>query len=74
LRFKSLSVSRSGLTFMTVPRKGISYSFKGRFLRGGTFAAQDLQENPVLEGTLIKLNQGKPVAEAKLKFTYFGGT
>ncbi|MGH9880115.1 MAG: hypothetical protein ACRD6N_01665, partial [Pyrinomonadaceae bacterium] len=74
LRFRTVSITRSGLTFTTVPFRGLSYGFKGKFLQGGTFAARDLQDTPVLEGTLTKFSQGKPVAEAKLKFTYFGGT
>ncbi|HEX5835978.1 MAG TPA: hypothetical protein VFY34_19085, partial [Pyrinomonadaceae bacterium] len=54
---------------------GVHYTFVGKFLRGGVFAEQDLFDlQPVLEGTLAKFQGGKKVAEAKLKFTYFGGT
>ena len=75
LRFKSLTVKRDALVFTTEPYRGVSYSFSGRFLRGGVFAAQNLdEETPVLEGTLTKLQNGRKAAEAKLKFTYFGGT
>ena len=53
----------------------MSYSFSGRFLKGGVFGAGDLDdETPVLEGTLTKFQVGKKVAEAKLRFVYFGGT
>jgi hypothetical protein len=53
----------------------VSYSFSGRFLKGGVFSAGDLDPDaPVLEGTLTKWKGGKKVAEASLKFTYFGGT
>jgi hypothetical protein len=73
--FKSLVVKRESLVFMTVVVRGVSYSFSGRFLKGGVFAAGNLDsEEPVLEGTLTKLKAGKKVAEASLKFTYFGGT
>ena len=74
-RFKTLSVKREKFTFTTMTVAGVSYSFSGRFLRGGVFGAGDLDdETPVLEGTLTKFRNGKQLAEAKLKFVYFGGT
>ena len=74
-RFKTLTVKRDNFTFTTVPLGGVSYSFAGKFLKGGNFAATWLgDEDPVLEGTLTKFRDGKKVAEAKLKFSYFGGT
>ena len=73
--FKSLVVKRDNFSFTTVTLGGIYYTFAGKFLRGGVFAEQDLyDEQPVLEGTLVKYQGGKKVAEAKLKFSYFGGT
>jgi hypothetical protein len=74
LRFKTLAVSRDALTFTTVTVGGVSYSFKGTFLEGGTFAARDLMDKPVLEGKLKKFKGGQEVADSKLAFTYFGGT
>ena len=74
-RFKSLSVKQERFTFTTVASSGVSYSFSGKFLKGGVYAAGDLDdETPVLEGTLTKFRGGAKVAEAKLKFVYFGGT
>ena len=74
-RFKTLSVKQNNFTFTTVTRGEVSYSFAGRFLRGGNFAATWLgDEAPVLEGTLTKFRAGNKLAEAKLKFSYFGGT
>ena len=74
-RFKTLSVKRDDFNFTTVTRDGVSYTFSGKFLKGGNFAATWLgDESPVLEGTLTKFQAGKKVAEAKLKFSYFGGT
>jgi hypothetical protein len=74
-RFKTLNVKRDNFTFTTVSIAGVSYSFSGKFLMGGVFAATDLSdERPVLEGVLRKHKAGKKVAEAKLKFMYFGGT
>jgi hypothetical protein len=74
-RYKTLVVKRDNFTFTTMTVRGVSYSFSGKFLRGGVYGAGDLDdETPVLEGTLTKFRDGKKVAEANLKFTYFGGT
>src|SRR5215475_14289168 len=34
-RFKTLTVKRNNFTFTTVARKNVSYSFSGKFLKGG---------------------------------------
>jgi hypothetical protein len=74
-RFKTLSVKRERFTFTTMTVAGVSYSFSGRFLKGGVYSSGILDdETPVLEGTLTKFHGGSKVAEAKLKFVYFGGT
>ena len=74
-RFKTLSVKQERFTFTTMTVAGVSYSFSGRFLKGGNYSSGTLDdETPVLEGTLTKFRGGKKVAEAKLKFVYFGGT
>jgi len=74
-RFKTLSVKRDNFTFTTMSRGGVSYSFAGKFLKGGVYAAGDLDEDtPVLEGTLTKFRDGQKIAEANLKLVYFGGT
>ena len=73
--YKSLTVKRDDFSFTTLTVRGVYYTFAGKFLRGGVFAEQDLNdEQPVLEGVLAKYMNGKKVAEAKLKFSYFGGT
>lgn len=74
-RFKVLSVKRNNFTFTTVVLRNVSYSFSGRFLKGGVYASGILDDQtPVLEGTLTKYRLGKKLAEAKLRFVYFGGT
>lgn len=73
--YKTLTVKQSNFSFTTVTLGGVYYTFAGKFLRGGVFAEQDLfDEQPVLEGVLTKYKGGKKVAEAKMKFSYFGGT
>ena len=75
LAFKTLTVKRDNFTFTTVTAGGVSYAFAGKFLKGGVYYASDLDDTiPVLEGTLTKFRNGEKVAEAKLKFSYFGGT
>jgi hypothetical protein len=73
-KFKTLTVARNKLVFSTVTRRGVFYRFQGKFLKGGDFSAQDLQEQPVLEGILTKIVDGRKVSEAMLRFSYFGGT
>jgi hypothetical protein len=74
-RFKTLTVKRDNFTFTTMVVRRVSYSFAGKFLKGGVYGAGNLDdETPVLEGTLTKFRGGKKVAEANLKFVYFGGT
>lgn len=74
-RFRTVTVKQNNFTFSTVIVRGVSYNFTGRFLKGGDFAATWMgEETPVLEGVLTKFKAGKKVAEARLKFIYFGGT
>src|SRR5262245_31283882 len=42
LRFKLLSVKQERFTFTTVVLSNISYSFAGKFLRGGVYQAANL--------------------------------
>ena len=74
-RYKTLVVKRDNFTFTTMTVRGVFYTFSGKFLRGGVYSAGDFDdETPVLEGTLTRFRDGRKVAEANLKFTYFGGT
>ena len=75
-RFKTVNVTREKFTFETVAIAGISYSFTGRFLRGGVYAEMNSDQwgKPILAGRLTKLRSGRKVARANLKFSYFGGT
>jgi len=74
-RFRNVVIKQSNFTFTTVTLKGVYYTFSGKFLKGGDFAATwQGEETPVLEGTLTRFKAGKKVADAKLKFIYFGGT
>ena len=73
--FKTSIVKRENFSFTTVTTGGVYYRFVGKFLRGGVFAEQDLNDQqPVLEGVLTKYKSGQKVADAKMKFSYFAGT
>ncbi len=74
IRFKTISIAREKFTFTSNTRRGISYRFSGRFLKGGTFFSDISDDDAVLEGTLTKLSNGRVIAQAKLLFSYFGGT
>src|SRR5688500_11191564 len=74
-RYTQLTVQRNKFTFTTAQVRGVSYSFSGRFLKGGVYSEAVLaDQSPVLEGVLTKFRLGKKMAETKLKFGYFGGT
>jgi hypothetical protein len=74
-RFRTVVVKQNNFTFTTETKRGLSYGFAGKFLKGGDFAATWMgEETPVLEGTLTRFKDGKKVADAKMKFIYFGGT
>ena len=65
-RFKTLTVKRDNFTFTTMTIGGVSYSFAGKFLKGGVYSSGILDdETPVLEGTLTKFRGGKKVASRR---------
>ncbi len=68
--FKVIGLTLETLTFTTEMENGISFRFEGRFLKKGAFSRFSTRV-PVLEGMLVKLNQGNKVAESKLRFFYF---
>jgi len=70
-KFTAISVSREKITFATRAIRGISYKFEGRFLTDKPTKAP--ADEVVLEGTLVKLQAGKQVASANVRFTYFPG-
>jgi hypothetical protein len=61
------------LTFTTQAVRGISYSFTGAFTKLGNFPADRPEGEVVLKGRLIKMQNGKKVAETAVSFTYTGG-
>lgn len=73
-RYAKLSVTRQTFVFTTKTVRGVSYKFSGRFLRSDFVGAEMDFERPVLVGTLGKYRNGKRVATANVKLSYFAGT
>lgn len=73
-RYATISVNRQKFVFTTKKVQGISYKFKGRFLR--TDFVDDVLDltKPVLIGTLTKYKHGRRVAAGNFKLSYFNGT
>ena len=61
------------LTFTTQAVRGKSYSFEGTFTKLGNFPADRPEGEVILKGHLIKMLNGKKVAETDVSFTYTGG-
>jgi hypothetical protein len=73
-RYSTISINRRRFVFTTVKVKGTSYSFAGRFLRTDFVNADMDFDKPVLAGRLVKYRNGKKVAEANVRLSYFAGT
>lgn len=69
LNMKSVRLQGKNLSFKTESRKGVAFTFEGRFLRSGDFEKLLGKPVPVIEGVVRKFRQGKKVAEAKLRFS-----
>ena len=73
-KYATISITRQKFIFTTAKVKGVSYAFSGRFLRSD-FVSADLDlGKPVLVGRLTKYKNGKRVAEANIRLSYFAGT
>lgn len=73
-RYSSINITRRKFIFTTVKVKGISYSFSGRFLRTDFVNSELDFDKPVVAGTLSKYRNGRKVAGANVKLSYFAGT
>jgi hypothetical protein len=73
-RYARVSVTRQTFVFTTKTVRGVSYKFSGRFLRTDFVGADMDFDKPVLAGMLSKYRNGKRVAGANVKLSYFAGT
>jgi hypothetical protein len=72
--YATISLTRRTFVFTTKAVGGVSYKFSGRFLRTDFVGSETEFEHPVLTGTLGKYRNGKRVAGAHVKLSYFAGT
>ena len=68
-KFSRINISNRQISFVTESVKGISYKFTGAFLEEKDFYTIK-DETVVLKGQLIKMKDGKKMAESKVKFGY----
>ena len=73
-QYATVSVNRKSFVFTTKKVRGISFSFQGRFLRTDFVEEEFDLDKPVVEGKLSKYRNGKKVAEANVRLSYFAGT
>lgn len=68
-RFTQVTLSGDQLSFTTAAIKGISYRFAGQLAK---VKWNDVYERraPVLEGTLVQLQNGQKIAEANVQMLY----
>jgi hypothetical protein len=69
----SVKVNGPNLSFSGKARKGIRFTFDGRFLQSGDFTKYLNKDIPVVEGVVRKYHNGQKVAEGKERFTCGSG-
>ena len=73
LKFVRLFISEKHISFETVSNKGISYRFEGKFIEGKEVKYNDEKDYAVIEGWLIKIENGKDIARRIAHFGYVSG-
>ncbi len=68
--WRNENLSADNFSFVTEIHKGQGYKFTGRFLTGGNFE-ESKPKDTVVTGYLIKLVNGKSVAEEYINFNWF---
>ncbi|MGI8640639.1 MAG: hypothetical protein ACR2MG_11935 [Pyrinomonadaceae bacterium] len=70
-KFTRINIADKQLAFETETKKGISYKFVGKFTDEANY--EEDEEYVVLEGRLIKMRDGKKIAESKIRFGIMDG-
>lgn len=68
--FRHISIGGGEINFTTEPQNGISYEFTGKFLVRGNFYTLE-EDAEVVEGLLIKKENGMKIAEDRVSFGWF---
>ena len=67
-KFVRINIADKQIAFKTGTRKGISYKFVGKFIDEEEIKLGEYSDYAVIEGSLIKMHDGKKIAESKVKF------
>ncbi len=66
-KFVRINIADKQIAFKTGTRKGISYEFIGKFIDEEEIKLGEYSEYAVIEGSIIKMSDGKKIAESKVK-------
>jgi hypothetical protein len=69
-QFTEIELSAAKLSFKTEAKAGVSYEFKGRYLKRGALARFIHKKIAVLDGELIKYVDGVKQAGNRLRFSF----
>ena len=68
LELVRLNIANKQISFETEKKNGISFQFIGKFIDGEKIEMEEYTDYAVLEGKLIKVKNGKKIAERNVKF------
>jgi hypothetical protein len=66
-KFVRINIADKQIAFVTGTRKGISYKFVGKFIAEEEIKLGEYSDYAVIEGSIIKMHDGKKIAESKVK-------
>jgi len=68
IEMKSIHLSGRNLRFATESRRGLVFTFEGRFLRDGDLTRFSRKKIPLVEGIARKFVNGKKRAQSRMRF------
>lgn len=66
-KFARINIADKQIAFKTETKKGISYRFVGKFIDEEEIKLGEYSDYAVIEGSIIKMHDGKKIAESKVK-------
>jgi hypothetical protein len=66
-KFARINIADKQISFETEAKKGISYKFVGKFIDEEEITVGEYPEYIVLKGRLVKMRDGKKIAESEVK-------
>ena len=67
-KFVRIKIADKQIAFKTETKKGISYKFVGKFIDEEEIKLGEYSDYAVIKGSIIKMRDGKKIAESKVKF------